>query len=79
MWASQSADPVVCAIVFAATAVLVLVLSRLVRRAKEVVKAAPPMHHHHHHHYSGPVTQDSRIITTRTSGEIDSTRDRTGR
>jgi hypothetical protein len=51
MYVSQFADPVVCAIVFGAPAALVLAISRLVRRAKDVLPAE------HHHHYRGPVRQ----------------------
>jgi hypothetical protein len=71
MVASGHADPVVCAIVFGAPAVLVLALRQLVRGVKETVEAAPPTHHHH---YNGPVTQDSRSITATTRGVIANTR-----
>jgi hypothetical protein len=74
MVASGSADPVVCAIVFGAPTALVFALSRLVGRVKAVVEAAPaPVHHH----YNGPVTQDSRSITTTTRGVIANTRNQT--
>jgi hypothetical protein len=74
MVASGYADPVVCAIVVGSPAVLVLALSRLVRRVKETVEAAPPTHHHH---YTGSVTQDSRSISTTTRGVIANTRNQT--
>ncbi|MFB6977704.1 hypothetical protein [Streptomyces scopuliridis] len=75
MVASGSADPVVCAIVFGAPAVLVLALSRLVKRAKSAVEAMPPVEHHH---YNGTVVQDQRSITTQTRGVIANTRNQTG-
>ncbi|MFF3359524.1 hypothetical protein ACFYWN_44775 [Streptomyces sp. NPDC002917] len=74
MVASGYADPVVCAVVVGAPAVLVLALSRLVRRVKKTVAAAPPTHHHY---YNGPVTQDSRSINTTTRGVIVNTRNQT--
>lgn len=61
MYASGYADPVVCAIVFGAPAALVLALSRLMRRAKDVLPAE------HHHHYRGPVHQDQRNVTNHSS------------
>jgi len=57
MYASGYADPVVCAIVFGAPAVLVLALSRLLGRAKNALPAE------HHHHYNGPVTQTHQTVT----------------
>lgn len=56
MLASGYADPVVCAIVFGAPAVLVLAIGRLLGRARGVLPAE------HHHHYSGPVHQDQRNV-----------------
>lgn len=76
MLASGSADPVVCAVVFGAPAVLVLALSRLVGRAKAAVEAAPPVIHQY---YSGTVVQDSRSISTQTRGVIANTRNQTPR
>ncbi|WP_030975163.1 hypothetical protein [Streptomyces sp. NRRL S-1824] len=74
MWASESADPVVCGIVFGAPTALILAIGRLVGRVKATVEAAPaPVHHH----YNGPVTQDSRSITTTTRGVIANTRNQT--
>lgn len=71
MVASGHADPTVCAIVCGAPAVIVLALARLAKRARDVVEAAPATHHHH---YAGPVTQDRRQISTKTSGVIAKTR-----
>lgn len=56
MLASGYADPVVCAIVFGAPAVLVLALARLMRRAKDALPAEI------HQHYTGPVHQDQRNV-----------------
>lgn len=56
MYASGYADPIVCAIVFGAPAALVLALSRLMRRAKDVLPSE------HHHHYRGPVTQTHQTV-----------------
>lgn len=65
MWASESADPVVCGTVLGAPTLLVLALARLVSRAKAAIEAAPPTVHNH-----GPVsvTHDQRSITTDTRG-----------
>jgi hypothetical protein len=63
MVASGSADPVVCAIVLGAPAVLVLAIGRLVGRVKATVEAAPPTHHHY---YSGHV--DQRTVHSKTTG-----------
>ncbi|MEE1805776.1 hypothetical protein [Streptomyces sp. BE133] len=63
-----------CAIVLGAPTVLVLALSRLVRRVKGTVEAAPPTHHHH---YNGDVVQDFRSITATTRGVIANTRNQT--
>ncbi|MFF7576856.1 hypothetical protein ACFZBE_18000 [Streptomyces sp. NPDC008061] len=63
MVASGSADPVVCAIVLGAPAVLVLAIGRLVGRVKAAVEAAPATHHHH---YSGHV--DQRTVHSKTTG-----------
>ncbi|MGQ4514858.1 hypothetical protein [Streptomyces sp. DW26H14] len=60
MYASQFANPVVCAVVFGAPAALVLALGRLARRAKP----APDVHHH----YQGPVYQDQRNVHSTTRG-----------
>jgi hypothetical protein len=59
MLASGYADPVVCGIVTGAPAVLVLTLSRLARRAKEVVEAVPPVIHQT---YTGNVQQHSQTV-----------------
>ncbi|NWF25257.1 hypothetical protein HW130_03090 [Streptomyces sp. PKU-EA00015] len=58
LWASGYADPIVVALVFGAPAVLVLALSRLVRRAKDVLPAE------HHHHYQGPVYQRHKTVNS---------------
>ncbi|WP_031095523.1 hypothetical protein [Streptomyces sp. NRRL S-15] len=71
MLASGYADPTVCAIILGGPAVLVLAVSRLARRAKEVVEAAPAPQHHH---YSGDVTIDQRSINSQTRGVIANTR-----
>lgn len=72
--ASHYANPVVCAIVVGAPTVLVLAISRLLGRAKAAIEAAPAPTHNHYH---GPVTQDSRSITTTTRGIIANTRNQT--
>ncbi|MER0447031.1 hypothetical protein ABR738_21100 [Streptomyces sp. Edi4] len=59
MYASQFADPIVCALVFGAPTALVLALARLARRATP----APDVHHH----YSGPVHQEQRNTHIRKS------------
>jgi hypothetical protein len=74
MYFSQFADPVVCAIVLGAPAVLVLAIGRLVGRAKATVEAAPPTIHQH---YTGNVIQDQRSISTTTRGVIANTRNQT--
>jgi hypothetical protein len=61
MYVSQFADPVVCALVFGAPAALVLAISRLVRRAKDVLPAEV------HQHYSGPIYQDQRNVHSHSS------------
>lgn len=71
MLASGYADPAVCAIVLGAPAVVVLAVSRLVSKVKTVVEAAPPTVTKN---YYGPVTQDSRSITTSTRGVFANTR-----
>ncbi|MCX4863469.1 MULTISPECIES: hypothetical protein [unclassified Streptomyces] len=74
MLASGSADPVVCAVVLGAPAVLVLAIGRLVGRVKDTVEAAPaPVHNHFHR----DVHQDQRSITTTTRGVIANTRTQT--
>ncbi|MEU6535818.1 hypothetical protein [Streptomyces sp. NPDC047000] len=60
--ASGQADPAVIGMICAAPAGAVLAAGRLLRRAKD---AMPDVHHHH---YDGPVHQDQRTITTRTTG-----------
>lgn len=65
MWASESADPVVCGIVFGAPTMLALAIGRLVGKVKAANSAAPaPVHHH----YNGTVVQDSRSTHTQTRG-----------
>ncbi|WTF99136.1 hypothetical protein OHA04_07925 [Streptomyces sp. NBC_01590] len=74
MLASGSADPVVCAVVLGAPAVLVLAIGRLVGRVKDTVEAAPaPVHNH----FNGDVHQDQRSINTTTRGVIAHTRNQT--
>ncbi|WP_329114482.1 hypothetical protein [Streptomyces sp. NBC_01353] len=58
MLASGYADPVVCAILLGSPAVLVLAISRLLGRAKDVMPAEQ------HHHYNGPVHQHNQTIHT---------------
>jgi hypothetical protein len=62
LWASGHADPTVVAVICAAPTTLVLALSRLVKRAKDVLPDE------HHHHYNGPVYQDQRSVHTKTNG-----------
>ncbi|MFI7009884.1 hypothetical protein [Streptomyces sp. NPDC050145] len=57
MYASQYADPVVCAIVFGAPTALVLALARLAKKAKP----APEIHQH----YTGHVDQRATTVNTR--------------
>lgn len=74
MWASESADPVVCGIVFGAPTALVLAIGRLVGRVKATVEAAPaPVHNH----FNGNVHQDQRRTTSKTVGVIANTRNQT--
>lgn len=56
LWVSGQADPVVVGIVFGAPAALVLAISRLVRRAKDVLPDE------HHHHYTGPVHNHNQHV-----------------
>ncbi|MFE9812427.1 hypothetical protein [Streptomyces sp. NPDC005548] len=68
LWASGHADPTVIGLICGAPialAVPILALSRLAKRAKEVVAAAPPVHNHHH---TGPVHVDQRKVETTTKG-----------
>ncbi|WP_326768846.1 hypothetical protein OG978_33760 [Streptomyces sp. NBC_01591] len=74
MLASGSADPVVCAVVLGAPAVLVLAIGRLAGRVKDTVEAAPPVIHQH---INGDVHQDQRSINTTTRGVIANTRNQT--
>lgn len=60
----------------AGVAMVITAIGGLASRVKRVVEAAPPTHHHH---YAGPVTQDSRQITTRTNGVIANTRNQSTR
>ncbi|AIR99100.1 hypothetical protein [Streptomyces glaucescens] len=60
MYASHTANPVVCAIVFGAPTAFLLALARLAKRAKP----APEIHQH----YTGPVHQDQRTLHTTTRG-----------
>ncbi|MFB8182604.1 hypothetical protein ACFC8N_42775 [Streptomyces sp. NPDC055966] len=74
IWASGHANPTVVGLIIAAPAALavpILALSRLVKRAKEVVEAAPTTHHHH---YNGNVIQDHRTVNSNTRGIWASTR-----
>ncbi|MET7788120.1 hypothetical protein ABZS93_16125 [Streptomyces sp900116325] len=74
MWASESADPVVCGIVFGAPTVLALALGRLFGKVKAANAAAPaPVHHH----YNGNVIQDQRSVESKTYGVIANTRNQT--
>ena len=74
MVASGHADPVVCAIIFGAPAALVLALSRLMKRAREVVEAAPPVFHQH---YNGTVTNTTEV-NSQTRGMFSRTRNELG-
>ncbi|MDP5310418.1 hypothetical protein [Streptomyces poriferorum] len=81
LWSSGHANPTVIAWICggvaaipAAAAVPILALKGLMKSAKEVVEVAPPTVHNH---YNGPVTQDSRSITTSTHGVIANTRNQT--
>ncbi|MFJ5027125.1 hypothetical protein ACIQB5_03315 [Streptomyces sp. NPDC088560] len=60
MYVSQTANPVVCAIVFGAPTAFVLALAKLAKRAQP----APDIHQH----YEGPVYQDQRNVHTTTRG-----------
>ncbi|WBO66007.1 hypothetical protein [Streptomyces camelliae] len=60
MYVSQTANPVVCAIVFGAPSLFVLTLARFAKRAQP----APDIHQH----YEGPVYQDQRNVHTTTRG-----------
>jgi len=58
-------DPTQLAIGAAAPVALVLAVTRLLGRARQVVEAAPA---EHHHHYNGPVYQDQREQRTENRG-----------
>ncbi|MEU8829367.1 hypothetical protein [Streptomyces sp900116325] len=74
MWASESADPVVCGIVFGAPTVLALALGRLFGKVRAANAAAPaPVHHH----YNGNVIQDQRSVESKTYGVIANNRNQT--
>lgn len=60
MYASQYADPIVCAIVFGAPTALILAIARLAKKAKP----APDIHQH----YTGPVYQDQRNVHSHSRG-----------
>ncbi|MGW0626449.1 hypothetical protein [Streptomyces sp. NPDC002758] len=60
MYASQYADPLVCAIVFGAPTALVMAIARLAKRAKPEPEI--------HHHYTGDVYQDHRETHTKNTG-----------
>ncbi|MFD8390435.1 hypothetical protein ACFV2N_14820 [Streptomyces sp. NPDC059680] len=60
MYVSQTANPVVCAIVFGAPTAFVLALAKLAKRAQP----APDIHQH----YEGLVYQDQRNVHTTTRG-----------
>ncbi|MEV0443989.1 hypothetical protein AB0I84_45495, partial [Streptomyces spectabilis] len=60
MYASQYADPIVCALVFGAPTALVLALARLAKRARP----APEVHQH----FTGPVHQEQHHTHTTTRG-----------
>lgn len=76
MYFSQFADPIVCAIVLGAPAAVVLAVSQLLRRAKDVAAAAPPTVHQY---YSGPVTQNHHSVHSSTRGIIASTKNQNPR
>lgn len=74
LWASGHADPTTVGLIVAAPAALaipIIALSRLAKRAKEVVAAAPPVINQH---YTGTVVQDSRTVHAKTTGVIAYTR-----
>ncbi|MFD7867603.1 hypothetical protein [Streptomyces sp. NPDC059783] len=71
MYLSQYADPVACGVVLGGPTVVVLALSRLVRRVKETVEAAPPVIHQH---FEGTVHQDHSSYSTQTRGLFARTR-----
>ncbi|QKW31532.1 hypothetical protein HUT11_35700 (plasmid) [Streptomyces seoulensis] len=74
LWASGHADPTTIGVMAAAPAGLaipILALSRLVKRAKNVVAAAPPVVHNH---YDGIVHVDARTVNSQTRGVWASTR-----
>ncbi|WP_326739133.1 hypothetical protein [Streptomyces sp. NBC_01022] len=70
-WIVGQVEPLTLGIICGTPIALALAVGRLVGRVKAVVEAAPPTNHHH---YNGPVTQDSRSITTTTRGVIANTR-----
>ena len=68
LWASHHADPTVIglmAAIPASIAIPILALSRLAKRAKDVVEAAPPVIHQH---YTGTVHQDARTVNSTNRG-----------
>ncbi|MFF2184577.1 hypothetical protein [Streptomyces sp. NPDC058155] len=76
MLASGYADPVVCAIVLGAPAVVALAIGRVLKRAKDVAAVASPTVHQH---YNGTVHQDSRSTVSHTQGVFANTRNQNPR
>lgn len=60
----------------AGVAMVITAIGGLASRVKKVVEAIPA---EQHHHYAGPVTQDSRQISTKTTGVFAKTRNQTTR
>lgn len=65
LWLAGQVDPLALAIIGGVPIAGVLALARLVSKIKNAVEAAPATVNQH---YYGPVTQDSRSITTDTRG-----------
>lgn len=65
LWLAGQVDPLALAIIGGVPIAGALALARLVSKIKNAVEAAPPTVTQH---YYGPVTQDSRSITTDTRG-----------
>ncbi|MEU1088934.1 hypothetical protein ABZ401_19225 [Streptomyces sp. NPDC005892] len=65
LWLVGQIDPLTLALVGGTPVAALLAVSRLVRRAKEVIEAAPG---ETHNHYNATVYQDTRTVTSHTRG-----------
>ncbi|MEU1434025.1 hypothetical protein ABZ438_07990 [Streptomyces sp. NPDC005786] len=70
-WLVGQVDPMTLGIIGGTPVAAAVAIGWLVGKVKAVVESAPPVIHQHYH---GPVTQDSRSITSKTAGVIANTR-----